>query len=220
MLFVLTLKVVLNVNVRQDITAILITVCVRPHNVVAQLTRNAARMRSAFNLANVFVRHLSSLTLETFVEIHASDSLAESTLNAVRLIHLNACAKLVSKAIPCKDASALMNVRTRLARMELSVSLRREAINAFVPMECQAMLTRAVVSSKILFVENRSARRTQTALQIFIVEIALASALALIFYADRTLSANQRIMLAGAAAVLDTQKVRMEIVFPVSFLNS
>lgn len=119
--FVLTLKVDLNANARRDTTAIPFMVCVRPLSVDALQTRSAALTRNAFSQESAFARRLSSSMLEIFVEARAKDSLAALMPNVVRLIRLNVCARLVSREIRCKAASAPTNVPMPLALMELNV---------------------------------------------------------------------------------------------------
>jgi hypothetical protein len=215
--FVLTLKVVTLANVQTDLMESPIKVYVRLLNVVALLIENADQTRNACNLENVFVLHRSSLKVEV-VKIHVKDFLAESTLNAVPPIHRNACAKQVSKEIHSKAVQAPMNVQMLLALMEPNASISKAATNASVQVECQEIPTKVDVFMKIHKLRF-SVHRTKDVRRIFAVITVIVLAHALMFYAVLMLSANQKIMLDGAAAVSDSTRAPMETVFQVGYFG-
>lgn len=130
-----------------DMMVIRIMDSVQHHSVVALLTKNVERMKSAFNQANAFAHHHFSWTqaTEIDVKIHVNDTLAESMQNVHRPIHHNVCAKLASKAIRCKDVSMKMNAQRMAthALMALNALTRKAVINASVQMECLAIHTKA-----------------------------------------------------------------------------
>jgi hypothetical protein len=101
MQFVLTLKADIPVNVLRVITASLTVACVPLPNVDVPLIKSVVRMKSVFNLANVFA-HPPSLSMPAIsVEVLVNDSLVVLTPNVVQPIHLNVCAKPVSRVTHC-----------------------------------------------------------------------------------------------------------------------
>jgi len=213
---VLTLRADTHANVSLVHKEIHIMVSVHQHKDVAPPIVNVVRMKNVFNLENAFVHLHSSLMLETYVEIHVNVLLVELMPNVVQLIHLNVCAKLVSKEIHFLVVSALMNAPLLHVPMVLNVSTKKVVTNVFVLKECLEIHTRAVVSLKILKQADQHAKVTATVLRIFIVKQEHVLVLVLIYSVDQTHFVNLKIMLDGADVVLDINQVPMEIVFLVS----
>lgn len=216
MRFVLTLKEVTLVNVHLAPMENLIKVFVLLPFVVVLLIVSVGQMKNAYNLENAFAHHHSSLN-QAAAKIHVKDFHAELMQNAAQQIHHNVCVKLASKEILSKDVQAPMNAPMHHVHMGLNVSLKKAVINAFVPMECPVILTRVDAFMRIQRLKY-NVPQTKTALRISAVAMEIVSALVLIFFAAQTLSANQKIMLDGADAVLDSMRDLMETVFQVSFV--
>lgn len=217
MQFVLTLKEGTSASVLPDITETPTLVYAHRQCADVRPTRSAAPTKSASSQASVFALRRSSSIQVVFAGALASVSLAESMPSAVQLIPHSACAKLASRAIRFKAASALMSAPTHRAPMARNVSIRREAISVFAPRECPATPTKAVAFSRIRLQANQSATQTTNALQICTAVITLASAPALICFAALTLSVNPKTTPAGVAAVSGIKRDRMETAYHVSY---
>lgn len=217
MRFVLTLKEVTLVNVHLALMENLIKVFVQLPFVVVLLIVSVGQMKNVSNLENAFAHHHSSLN-QAAAKIHVKDFHVELMQNAVQQIHHNVCVKLVSKEILSKDVQAPMNAPMHHAHMELNASLKKAVINAFVPMECPVILTRVDAFMRIQR-PKYNVPLIKTALQISAAAMEIVLALVLIFFAAQTLSANRKIMLDGADAVLDSMRDLMETVFQVSFVQ-
>lgn len=126
-----------------------IMVNVQHHKDDVQLIRNAERMKNAYNLESVYVRHHSFWTpvMATNVKIHANDTFVVLMQNVHHLIHHNACARLDSKETHCKDVSMKMNAQ----HMEIhaltvhNVSIKKVDTNAFARTEWVAIPIKVAV---------------------------------------------------------------------------
>jgi hypothetical protein len=156
---------VLNVSTVQDVSiasvqpispGILIKVFALLAKCDASLTRNAEPMKDAFNLANVFARHLTTPTpkITTNVKVPASVMLAESTANVLHPIRPSVCASRDTLAIPQLVAVISTNAETILAVLEPCASTKMVASSAVVPADNLATPIRYILLSFYFIFES------------------------------------------------------------------